>query len=110
MVKNALKPYGRGKGMGVCENGSITVEVKTGQLGYISNQREHLQVQAQWHAAQDASWVICTWDIRDIEESKQKELRTTVKEAGSTIVDCLPYKAELDIAYINFVFGDNNND
>lgn len=102
--------FGRGKGMGVCENGSIAVEVKTGQSGYILSQGEHLQVQAQGHAAQDASWVICTRDIREIEERKQQELRTNVKEAGSPIVGCLPYKSELDVACINFVFGDNNND
>lgn len=101
---------GRGKGMGVRENGTIAVEVKTGQSGYILSQGEHLQVQAQGHAAQDASWVICTRDIREIEESKQQELRSNVKEAGSPIVGCLPYKSELDAACINFVFGDNNND
>lgn len=101
---------GRGKGMGVRENGSIAVEVKTGQSGYILSQGEHLQVQAQGHAAQDASWVIYTRDIREIEERKQQELRKNVKEAGSPIVGCLPYKSELDATCINFVFGDNNND
>ena len=101
---------GRGKGMGVRENGSIAVEVKTGQSNYILSQNEHLRVQAQGHAAQDASWVICTRDIREIEERKQRELRTNVKDAGSPIVGCLPYKSELDAACINFVFGDNNHD
>lgn len=101
---------GRGKGMGVRKNGSIAIEVKTGQSGYILSQSDHLQVQAQGHVAQDASWVICTRDIRDIEESKQRELRTTVKETGSPIVGYLPYKSELDAACINFVFGDNKYD
>lgn len=102
--------FGRGKGMGVRESGSIAVEVKTGQSDYILSQSEHLQVQAQGHAAQDASWVICTRDIREIEERKQQELRKTVKEAGSPVVGCLPYKAELDAACIDFVFGDNKDD
>ena len=101
--------FGRGKGMGVRENGSIAVEVKTGQSDYILAQSEHLQTQAQGHAAQDASWVICTRDIREIEEHKQRELRTNVKDAGSPIVGCLPYKSELDAVCIDFVFGDNNH-
>ena len=54
--------------------------------------------------------MICTRDIREIEERKQQKLRTNVKEAGASIVGCLPYKSELDAACINFVFGDNNYD
>lgn len=108
-LKNPLI-LGKGKGMGVRENGSIGIEVKTGQPNYILGQREHLETQAQGHVQCDASWTICTRDVREIESAKQQELRSAIREAGSPIVGFLPYKAELDAACINFVFGDTNHD
>lgn len=101
---------GKGEGMGVRENRSIGIEVKTGQPNYFWRQREHLETQAQGHVQCDASWTICTRDVSNLESSKQQELRSAIREAGSPIVGVLPYKAELDDACINFVFGDNNHD
>lgn len=101
---------GRGKGMGVRENGSIGIEVKAGQPNYIWSQRAHLETQAQGHVQCDASWTICTRDVSEIEAGKQQELRTTIREAGSPIVGVLPHKDDLDAACINFVFGDSNHD
>lgn len=102
--------FGKGKGMGVRENGSIGIEVKAGQSNYIWSQREHLETQAQGHVQCDASWTICTRDVSDLESGKQQELRTAIREAGSPIIGVLPHKDELDATCINFVFGDSKND
>ena len=101
---------GKGKGMGIRENGSIGIEVKAGQSNYIWSQREHLKTQAQGHIQCDASWTICTRDVNDIEFNKQQELRNDIREAGSPIIGFLPRKEELDSVCINFVFGDIKHD
>ena len=97
---------GRGAGMGVRENGSIAVEVKTGQPSYLLNQRQHLEKQAQGHLSCDASWTICTRDVQKISAQNQQELRGAIRAAGSPIVGFLPYKDDLDSECIKFVFGD----
>ena len=101
---------GKGDGMGVRENRSIAVEVKAGQSDYILSQREHLEKQAQGHVQCDASWTICTRDVRDIQATKQQDLRSAIRNAGSPIVGVLPYKKDLDDVCINFVFGETEND
>lgn len=97
---------GKGEGMGVRENRSIGIEVKTGQANYILSQRDHLETQAQGHVQCDASWTICTRDVQKIETDKQRDLRSAIREAGSPIVGFLPYKDELDAVCMNFVFGE----
>ena len=96
---------GKGSGMGVREAKTIAVEVKAGQSNYLLSQREHLETQAQGHAHCDASWTICTRDIRDIDTPRQKDFREAIRSAGSPIIGYLPRKDDLDAACMKFVFG-----
>ncbi|MBQ9479414.1 MAG: hypothetical protein IJU71_07670, partial [Selenomonadaceae bacterium] len=92
---------GRGEGMGAREGRSVAIEVKSGKENYLSQQREHLKFQAQGHRNYDASWVICTRDIRNVGDVS--EYRQEIRDAGSPPVGMLPYKAELDEACLKFV-------
>lgn len=96
---------GRGEGMGVQKGGSIAVEVKAGKESYLRSQREHIERQAEGHERYSASWIICTRDIKEMEESRQAEYRDVLRRAGSPVLGMLPAKSELDAACISFVLG-----
>lgn len=96
--------FGRGEGSGVREGGDIAIEVKSGSPNYLKSQLEHIKTQAQGHANYNASWVICTRDIKNLEENFQTEYRREITSAGSPPIGMLPYKSEIDAACMKFVF------
>ena len=96
---------GRGEGMGVQKGGSIAVEVKAGKESYLRSQRMHIERQAEGHESYSASWIICTRDIKEMEECRQAEYRDVLRRAGSPVLGMLPAKSELDAACISFVLG-----
>lgn len=93
--------FGKGTGMGVREGGSLAVEVKSGRESYLERELEHIKKQAQGHAEYDASWVICTRDIRNVRA--EADFRAAIRNAGSPPIGMLPYKDEIDAACLNFV-------
>lgn len=112
-TKTDLKVYdlevpiilGRGTGMAAREGSNIAIEVKAGKSAYLQAQKEHMKFQAQGHSGSDASWVICTRDIKNMPAGSEQELRGELREAGSPVVGMLPAKEELDAVCLEFVFG-----
>lgn len=100
---------GRGEGMGAREGGDLGVEVKAGTGSYILGQKEHLQFQAQGHAACQVSCTICTRDIGTVSTDAESALRQVMHDSGSPLLGMLPYKKELDDICIEFVFGEQTN-
>ena len=107
MVTNLKLPVilGRGPGMMAPKGGSLAIEVKAGQSAYIQSQQEHMLFQVQGHITADASCIICTRDIKGIEDESQNDLRQEIAEAGSRILGMLPTKDELDATCLEFVYG-----
>lgn len=93
--------FGRGAGMGVREGNDIAIEVKSGKEAYLTQQLEHLKRQAEAHQNYDASWVICTRDIKNVRN--EAEYRQALRDAGSPPIGMLPHKSELDEACLDFV-------
>lgn len=94
---------GRGKGMGATVGQDIAIEVKTGSEGYIAHEKEHILRQVEGHQPYDASWVICSRDIKDMTEGRQAQYREEIREAGSPVLGLLPEKAELDQSCWDFI-------
>jgi len=87
---------GRGERMYASQGGSIAVELKSGRAEYLYSQKDHMVFQAAGHRDSQASMVICTRDIKDLSEEKEKELRDALKKAGSPLIGMLPRKTEID--------------
>ena len=96
---------GRGEGMGAPVGGSMAFEVKCGQAGYLYGQKAHMVFQAEGHKQADAQCTICSRDIRDLPPEKEKELRETLRTAGSPLVGMLPRKDEIDRSCQEFIHG-----
>jgi hypothetical protein len=94
---------GRGEGMGVPVGGSMAFEVKCGKAEYLYSQKDHMIFQAEGHKQADAQCTICSRDIHDLPAEKQKELRDTLREAGSPMVGMLPRKNEIDQSCLDFI-------
>lgn len=94
---------GKGDGMGAPAGGSLAVEVKTGHPNYLYTQKDHMKFQAAGHQDASASIVICSEDIHDLSEEREKELRDALREAGSPIVGMLPGKDDLDATIWNLI-------
>lgn len=94
---------GRGKGMGATIGQDIAIEVKTGSEGYIAHEKEHILRQVEGHQPYDASWVICSRDIKDMTEGRQAQYREEIREAGSPVLGLLPEKSELDQSCLDFI-------
>lgn len=111
IVHNLVAPIilGRGEGMGAREGGDLGVEVKAGSGSYILSQKEHLQFQAQGHAACQVSCTICTRDICTVSGDAENSLRQVMHDSGSPVIGMLPYKKELDDICIEFVFGEQTD-
>lgn len=111
IVKNLKAPLilGKGEGMGAREGGDLAIEVKSGKKEYIYSQKYHMQKQAIGHASSSVSCTVCTRDIKDLTPEKEEELRKAMIEVGSPLLGMLPPKAELDLACIRFVFGDEKS-
>lgn len=94
---------GRGEGMAAPVGGSMAFEVKCGKADYLYGQMDHMVFQAQGHKQADAQCTLCSRDIHDLSPEKEKELRDTLREAGSPMVGMLPRKNEIDQSCLNFI-------
>ena len=94
---------GRGEGMGVSAGGSMAFEVKCGKADYLYSQKDHMVFQAEGHKQADAQCTLCSRDIHDLPPEKEKELRDTLREAGSPLVGMLPRKNEIDQSCLDFI-------
>ncbi|AEG00713.1 hypothetical protein [Methylomonas methanica] len=94
---------GRGEGMGASVGGSMAFEVKCGKAEYLYSQKDHMIFQAKGHKHADAQCTLCSRDIHDLPAEKQKELRDTLREAGSPMVGMLPRKNEIDQSCLDFI-------
>lgn len=105
VVKDLKNPVilGKGEGMGAPVGGSLAVEVKTGHSEYIYNQKDHMIFQAGGHQDCSTSITICSGDIHDLPEEKERELRNAMRDAGSPIVGMLPKKDDIDATIWNLI-------
>lgn len=105
VVKDLKNPVilGQGEGMGAPVGGSLAVEVKTGHSEYIYNQKDHMIFQAGGHQDCSTSITICSGDIHDLPEEKERELRNAMRDAGSPIVGMLPKKDDIDATIWNLI-------
>ena len=94
---------GRGDGMGAQVGGSMAFEVKCGKADYLYSQKDHMVFQAEGHKQADAHCTICSRDIHDLPPEKEKELRDSLREAGSPLVAMLPRKTEIDLSCLGFI-------
>lgn len=94
---------GRGEGMGAPVGGSMAFEVKCGKADYLYSQKDHMVFQAEGHKQADAHCTLCSRDIHDLPTDREKELRDTLREAGSPLVGMLPSKNEIDQSCIGFI-------
>ncbi|QIE30202.1 hypothetical protein [Caballeronia sp. SBC2] len=94
---------GRGEGMGAPVGGSMAFEVKCGKADYLYAQKDHMVFQATGHKQADAQCTLCSRDIHDLSPEKEKELRDTLRQAGSPMVGMLPRKNEIDQSCLEFI-------
>lgn len=97
---------GRGEGMGAPIGGSMAFEVKCGKAEYLYSQKDHMVFQAEGHKQADAQCTLCSQDIHDLPPEKEKELRDTLRDAGSPMVGMLPSKNEIDQSCLDFIRQD----
>lgn len=97
---------GRGEGMGAPVGGSMAFEVKCGKAEYLYSQKDHMVFQAEGHKQADAQCTLCSRDIHDLPTEKEKELRDTLRDAGSPMVGMLPRKNEIDQSCLDFIRQD----
>lgn len=97
---------GRGEGMGAPVGGSMAFEVKCGKAEYLYSQKDHMVFQAEGHKQADAQCTLCSRDIHDLPPEKEKELRDTLRDAGSPMVGMLPSKNEIDQSCLDFIHQD----
>lgn len=98
VVHNLRSPVllGRGERSYAPKNGTLALEVKAGKASYLEAQADHLVFQAGGHCGADASATICTADIHDLFEEKERGLRERLRAAGSPLLGMLPRKNEID--------------
>lgn len=97
---------GRGEGMGAPAGGSMAFEVKCGKAEYLYSQKNHMVFQAKGHKQADAQCTLCSRDIHDLPPEKEKELRDTLRDAGSPMIGMLPSKNEIDHSCLDFIRQD----
>jgi hypothetical protein len=92
----ARNPIVFGRGLGVPEGGSLSVEVKTGQPMYLEREVRHIcerQVDGH-HASGDRSLVLVSRDFYSMTD--ERTARDTVANAGSHVMAVLPEKRVMD--------------
>jgi hypothetical protein len=94
---------GRGEVMGAPVGGSMAFEVKCGKADYLYKEKDHMVFQAEGHKQADAHCTLCSRDIHDLPPEKEKELRDTLRKAGSPLVGMLPRKNEIDQSCLGFI-------
>lgn len=99
---------GRGEGMGAPIGGSLAFEVKCGRASYLYAQKEHMVFQAEGHKQANAKCTICSRDVHDLPPEKEKELRDTLRDAGSPLVGMLPRKNDIDSSCLTFIREDRD--
>jgi len=94
----ARNPMVFGRGCGVSEGGSLSVEVKMGQPTYLEREVRHIsERQVQGHLASgDTSIVLVSRDVYAM--SGQGAARDTIAKAGSHVMALLPEKQVMDEA------------
>jgi hypothetical protein len=99
----ARNPMVFGRGCGVSEGGSLSVEVKTGQPTYLEGEVRHISGrQVQGHLASgDRSLVLVSRDVYSIAD--QRAARDTVADAGSHVMALLPEKRVMDEALVRLL-------
>lgn len=113
LIINDLKVLvilGRGEGMIAPVGGSIAIEVKCGRASYLYSEKDHMVFQSGGHQDADASMIVCSRDIKDLTPEQEKELRESVRNAGSPIIGMLPKKDEIDKACWDIVNRSNTNE
>ena len=108
VVRNLRVPVilGRGDRAFAPKGGSLALEVKAGQASYLRSQGDHLVFQAGGHRSADAAATVCTADIHDLPEARERELRDRLRSAGSPMLGMLPRKRAIDRAlYEAIVYG-----
>jgi len=100
---------GRGEGMGAPVGGTMAFEVKCGKAEYLYSQKDHMVFQAEGHKQADAQCTLCSRDIHDLPPEKEKELRDTLRDAGSPMVGMLPSKNEIDQSCLDFIRQDEEH-
>ena len=84
----------------------MAFEVKCGKAEYLYSQKDHMVFQAEGHKQADAQCTLCSRDIHDMQPEKEKELRDTLRDAGSPMVGMLPSKNEIDQSCLDFIRQD----
>ena len=108
VVRNLHVPVilGRGDHAFAPKGGSIALEVKAGQASYLRSQCDHLVFQAGGHRSANAASTVCTADLHDLPEAREREMRDRLRMAGSPILGMLPRKRDIDRAlYEAIVYG-----
>jgi hypothetical protein len=100
---DARRPIIFGRGHSVAEGGTLSVEVKTGQPGYLEREVSHIAGrQVQGHlAAGDTSLVLVSRDVYAM--TGERAARDTVAEAGSRVMALLPEKRAMDEALLRLL-------
>lgn len=96
---------GKGEGHYAPQGGSIGIEVKCGHPDYLYSQKDHLLFQSGGHKGASAAVTLCSADIRDLPDEKQRELREELDKAGSPMLGMLPKKDDMDEACWAYVNG-----
>lgn len=108
LVKDLRVPVilGQGEGMGAPVGGSMAFEVKCGKADYLYSEKDHMVFQAEGHKQAVAHCTLCSRDIHDLPPEKEKELRDTLRKAGSPLLGMLPRKNDIDQSCLVFVRQD----
>lgn len=99
LVVNNLKApvvLGKGKGMSAPAGGSLALEVKCGRKEYLRQQLDHMCTQARGHGEFNASFTLCSRDIHNLHPDTERQMRDSLRQAGSPLVGQLPYKSQMD--------------
>ena len=102
-LMEARQPVVLGRGLGVPEGGNLSIEVKTGQPGYLAREIPHIadkQVQGHLQVG-DQSLVVMSRDVYGV--ATERAARDAVGAAGSRIMALLPEKATIDQALIRVI-------
>jgi hypothetical protein len=99
---------GRGEGMGAPIGGCLAFEVKCGRASYLYAQKDHMVFQAEGHKQANAKCTICSRDLHDLPPEREKELRDTLRDAGSPLVGMLPRKNDIDSSCLTFIREDRD--
>ncbi len=98
--------FGRGTNMWAPVGGALACELKCGKPDYLYKEKDHMVFQAAGHKQADARCTLVSRDIHDLPPEKEKDLRDTLREAGSPIVGMMPYKNEIDQSCLEFIRQD----